>query len=277
MIILNEWIFYYLPLLMQNWLESYIPSILKFSSSKLYFQHQNQLLQNIWFISPMSIDIHFKYTFQEVQEKHFIEWGEFEWLTVDHDIHEQWIIYKIWLLHPKFQNIQHLSVDLKNNMLDNPSIWPFIWWLLWWGIIFGLLAWLYSKWQVWHVLFRLNVAWGGILFLFSAWKIFKYLYNKSKTKRVDYWWLTVSYTNQSDALILSTDIIKQLKKLAKEYRISNFCYTWNCIYLLQDIHDYEWKRLSWWKLYSEQEKAKLEQKTISYLNQPEFLSLFSLD
>ena len=264
---------------MPNWLDSYTPSVLRFSDSKLFFQHQNQILQEIGFISPMSIDIHFKYTFQEVQEKHFIEWGEFEWLTVDHDVQEWWIIYKIWFLHPKFKNIQHISVDLKKNILDNPSIWPFILGLLWWGVVFGLLAWLYSKWQFWHVLFRLNIAWGGILLLFCIRKIIKYLYTKFvKTKRVDYWGFTVNYTNQSDALILSRDIIKLLKKLEKDYRITKFCYTWNCIYLLQDVHDYKWDRLSSSsELYLEQEKAKLEQKTISFIHESEFLSLFSED
>lgn len=264
---------------MPNNINNYTPSILQFSSSKLYFQHQNQLLQNIWFISPMSTDIHFKYTFQEIKENYFIEWGGFEWLTVDHDVHEQGIIYKIWLLHPKFQNIQQLSLDLKKNILDNPSIRPLILWLLWRGVVFWLLAWLYSKWQFWHILFWLNVAWGWILFLFCIRKIIKYLYTKiSKTKRVDYWWFTVNYANQSDALILSREIIKLLKNLEKDYWITKFCYTWNCIYLLQDIHDYKWNRLSSSsELYIEQEKAKLQQKTISYIHQSEILSLFSLD
>ena len=54
-------------------LSSYKPSTLEFSSSKLFFQHQNKLLQEIEFISPISIDVHFKYTFQEVQQNYFIE------------------------------------------------------------------------------------------------------------------------------------------------------------------------------------------------------------
>ena len=264
---------------MFGWVDSYLPSSLQFSSSKLFFQHQNQMLQNIWFISPMSIDIHFKYTFQEVREKYFIEWWEFEWITVDHDVQEQWIIYKIWLLHPKFQNIQHLSLDLNNNVLDNPSMWPLIAGLLWWVVVFSLLFWLYDKWSVWNVLFWLNLIWGWILFCFLVWKVFKFWYKKLfKTKRVDYGWFTVNYTNQTDALMLSPEVIKVLKNLMKDYWIIKFCYTWNCIYLLQDVHDHEWNRVSSSsKLYSEQEKASLQQKTIDYIHQSELLSLFTLD
>ena len=264
--------------LMPNLLDNYKPTLLQFSSSKLFFQHQNQLLQDIWFVSPLSIDIHFKYTFQEVNENYFIEWWEFEWLTVDHDVHEQWIIYKIWFLHPKFQNVQHISLDLNNKVFDNPSILPLIGGLLWWVIIFGLLARLYSKWQFWHVLFRLNLIGGWILFCFLVWKVSKVLFNKLKTKSVDYGWFTVNYTNQSDALILSPEVIKMQKTLSKDYLITKFCYTWNCIYMLQDVHDHEWNRVSSSsKLYSEQEKASLQQKTINYIHQSDFLSLFSLD
>ena len=51
-------------------IQNYTKSDLKFSSSKLYFQHQNQIIQNFWFISPMTIDIHYKYTFQEVHDRY---------------------------------------------------------------------------------------------------------------------------------------------------------------------------------------------------------------
>ena len=263
---------------MQDLVSSYTPSTLKFSSSKLFFQNQNKLLLDIGFISPMSIDIHFKYTFQEIQNNYFIEWGEFEWITVDHDVHEQWIIYKIWFLNPKYQKVEHVSVDLKKNLLDNPSIWPLVGWFLWWVIVFVLLAWLCDKWQFWRILFRLNVIWWGILFCFLMWKIFKVLYNKFfKTRRVNYGWFTVNYANQTDALMLSPDVIKALSNLWKNYWITKFCYTWNCIYLLQDVHDREWNRLaSSSKLYSEQEKASLQERTMSYIHESEFLSLFSL-
>ena len=263
---------------MQENKQNYIQSDLRFSSSKLYFQHQNQMLQKIWFVSPLSLDIHFKYTFQEVNKNYFIEWWEFEWITVDHDVHEQWIIYKIWFLDPKYQNIEHISLELKKNILDNPSIWPLVGWFAWWGAVFWLLFFLYGKWQFWDVLFWLNVVGGGILFLFLIWKIFKFFYNKFfKTKRVEYWWFIVNYANHSDALMLSSDVINVLEKLRKEYRIIKFCYTWNCVYLLQDVHDHEWNRLSSSsKLYSEQEKASLQQRTLDYIRQSEFLSLFTL-
>lgn len=259
-------------------LSSYKPSTLEFSSSKLFFQHQNKLLQEIEFISPISIDVHFKYTFQEVQQNYFIEWGEFEWITVDHDVHEQGIIYKVWFLNPKYQNVERVLVDLNKNKLDNPWILPLVWWLLWWAVVFGLLLRLYDKWWFWHVLFWLNLVGGWILFLFLMIRVSKVLFNKYfKTKRVDYWWFTVNYTNQTDALMLSSEVISVLKKISQEYWITKFCYTWNCVYLLQDVHDHEWNRLSTSsKMYSEQEKASLQQRTMDYIHQSEFLSLFSL-
>lgn len=255
--------------------QNYTQPNLKFSSSKLYFQHQNQILQKIWFTSPMSIDIYFKYTFQEIQSDYFIEWWEFEWLTVDHNVDEQWIIYKIWLFNPKFKNIENCSLDMKKT--DNPSIWWSIRWLLWWLIIFGILAWLWSKSQFWQILLRINIIWASILLIFYGIKIGKQLSKRMKTKNMEYWWFTVKYANQSDALILSQDIINQLNTLNENFWIIKFCYTGNCIYLLQDIHDHNGKRLpKSAKLYSEQEKAILQQKTLEHLHNSEFLSYFIL-
>ncbi len=258
-------------------IQNYMQSNLKFSPSKLYFQHQTQILQKIWFISPMSIDVHFKYTFQEIQSNYFIEGWEFEWLSVDHDVNEQWIIYKIWFLNPKFQNVEHVSADLNKNILDNPWILPLVRWLLWWVVVFGLLLRLYDKWWFWVVLFWINVIGGWILLLFLMIRVAKVLFNKFfKTKRVDYEWFTVNYTKQTDALMLSSGVIDVLKNLSKEYWITKFCYTWNCIYLLQDVCDREWNRLSSHsKLYSEQEKASLQQRTMDYIRKTEFLSLFT--
>lgn len=265
--------------MMQGKLQWYTPSTLQFSPSRIYFQHQNQILQKIWFISPMSIDIHFKYTFQEVQSTYFIEWGEFEWLTVDHDVHEQWIIYKIWLLNPRFQKVEHISLTFKNSYFDNPSIWPLVRWFLWWMVVFFLLAWLSSKSQFGQILLWINLIWALILLAFYGWKIGKVLYKKAfKTKNLDYWGFVVNYTNQTDALMLSWEVLSILKILEKEYWITKFAYTWNCIYLLQDVHDHEWNRLSESsKLYSEQEKASLQQRTLEYIHQTEFLSQFILD
>lgn len=261
----------------QENINSYTPSSMQFSPSKRFFQHQNSILQKIDFVSTMCIDVHYKYTFQEILDKYFIEWGEFEWLNVDHDVIEQGIIYKIWFINPRFQNIEELSLDLKKNVLDNPSIWPLIFWLVWWLIVFFILLWL-SKYTVWKVLFRLNLIWAVILLVFYGFKKWKSLYKKIiKTRNVAYWWFTVNYTKQTDALMLSNDVIALLNKMRDEYRITKFCYTGNCIYLLQDLHDRDWNRLeSASKLYSEQEKAALQQRTMDYLHWEEFLSMFML-
>ena len=255
--------------------DSYNTKSLEFSPSKVFFQHQKELLQKIEFISTMTIDIHFKYTFQEIQPKYFIEWWEFEWLNIDHEIIDQWIIYKIGFLNPKFQNIQHLLLNLKKNSLDNPSIWPLLIWFFGWLIVFFILLWLYNY-TICKILFRLNLMGALILLFFYGFKKIKSLYKKIiETKNVEYWGFVARYTNQTDALMLSPDVIESLKKLWENYRITKFCYTGNCIYLLQDIHDKEWKRLdNSSKLYSEQEKAALQQKTLDYLHQNEFLSKF---
>ena len=252
-------------------------SNLKFSSSKLYFQHQNQLLQKIWFVSPMTIDIYFKYTFQEVEVDYFIEWWEFEWLTVDHDVTEQWIIYKVWFFNPKYKNVNNLSLDLRKSRLSDTSIWPLIWWFFWWCIVFAFLFRLSSKFKLWQILFWLNIVGASILFIFYICKLSKLVYKKVfKTKKIDYWWLSVNYSNHSDALMISPEMISLLEKLER-LRIIKFCYTGNCIYLLQNLHDSNWKKLkSTSKLYSEQEKATLQQKTMDLLHDTEFLSYFIL-
>ncbi len=258
--------------------ESYIPSELQFSSSKLFFQHQNQMLQKIWFVSPMTIDIHYKYTFQEIRSDYFVEWGEFEWLTVDHDVHEQWIIYKVWFLNPRFKWVKNLSIDLKRNFVDNVSIRPLVRGFLWWCVVFAILFWLYNLFKLWKVLFWLNVIWVSILFLFYAWKFVSFFYKKSKINKVDYWGLKISYNNQSDALMLSSEMMDVLKKISKDFWIIKFCYTGNCVYLLQDIHDRNGDRLvSVSKLYSEQEKANLQQRTLEFIHNSEFLSHFISD
>ena len=94
-------------------------------------------------------------------------------------------------------------------------------------------------------------------------------------KNADYGGFVASYNKQSDTEILSTEVVSLLKELSDQYRITKFWYTGNCIYLLQDIHDREWNRLDpSAKIYSEQEKATLQQRTLEYLHQGEFLSKF---
>ena len=257
-------------------IQKYTPSDLKFSSSKLYFQYQTNLLMKIWFISSMTTDIHFKYTFQKIEEDYFVEWGEFEWLTLDHDVHEQWIIYKVGFLNPKFQNIENLSLDL--NKKANRKIWPWVASFFWWCLVFALLFWLASKSQFWQVLFWLNIIWASIFVLFYAWKFINIFYDKTfKVKNIDYWGINVNYSSQSDALVLSQDVLKLLKSLKEKFWIIKFCYTGNCIYLLQDIHDRDWNRLSSSsQLYSEQEKANLQQRTLEFIGTEDFLSNFMM-
>ena len=231
-------------------IQNYTQSDIKFSSSKLYFQHQNQIIQSFWFISPMTIDIHYKYTFQEVHDKYFIEWGEFEWLTADHDVHEGWIIYKVWFINPKFMNVRNLVVDLSKS--ENKSMLPLILTILLLNVAGAFIVLCYSSRQLWNSWYKSTVA------------------DKKKT-----WTFSVKCSDQSEMVVLTDDIIEILKKISEEYRIIKFAFSWNCIYMLQDIHDHYWKKLpTSWKIYSEQEKATLQQKTMDFIRQPEFLSHF---
>ena len=89
------------------------------------------------------------------------------------------------------------------------------------------------------------------------------------------WWYNIKMMSQSDLSMITPDILKILNKLKEEYWIIDFWYTGNCIYMLQDVHDHEWNRLvSFSKMYSEQEKASLQQKTMNFIRQSEFLSHF---
>jgi len=161
--------------------------------------------------------------------------------------------------------------------LNNSSIWSLLKGFFWWCIVFALLFRLSSKSQFWQVLFWLNIIWAWVLLWFYMWKFSSFMYKKAKVSNLEYWGFKVNYTKQSDALMLSEEILKILNKLAKEFWIIKFCYTWNCIYLLQDLHDRNWERLvSTSKLYTEQEKANLQQITMAYMHQSDFLSKFSL-
>jgi len=89
------------------------------------------------------------------------------------------------------------------------------------------------------------------------------------------WNYDVKLMSQSDLSLITSEVLQILDKLKKEYWIIDFGYTWNCIYMLQDVHDHEWNKLvSSAKMYSEQEKASLQQKTMDFIRQPEFLSHF---
>ena len=259
---------------MTDSIQNYTKSDLKFSSSKLYFQHQNQIIQKFWFISPMTIDIHYKYTFQEIHEKYFIEWWEFEWLTADHEIHEEGFIYKVWFINPKFKNVKNLSLSLSKS--ENKSMLPLILTIVLWGVVFLLLYWFSKNFLLWKILFRLNIIWAIIVFCFYCRQLWNSWYKSTVwVDKAKSWTFNIRYSDQSEMNIINDDILGILKKISEEFRIIKFAFSWNCIYLLQDVHDHEGKRLpTSWKIYSEQEKARLQQRTMDFIRQPEFLSHF---
>jgi hypothetical protein len=43
--------------------------------------------------------------------------------------------------------------------------------------------------------------------------------------------------------VITDDILGILKKLSDEYWVIKFAFSGNCIYMLQDVHDHEGKRL----------------------------------
>jgi len=254
--------------------QNYNPSNLQFSSSKLYFQHQNHLLQKMWFISPMTIDIYYKYTFQEVHDRYFIEWWEYQWITADHDVHEEWIIYKVWFANPKFKNVKMLSLDLSKS--ENKSMLPLVLTIFLWWAVFGLLYRFAQYYILWQILFRLNVVWAFIVFCFYIRQLWNSWYKS--TVWVDKWKsgkFKVKYSDQSELAVITDDVLEVLKKISDELWIIKFAFSWNCVFLLQDVHDHHWKKLpTTWKIYSEQEKASLQQKTMDFIRQPDFLSHF---
>lgn len=254
-------------------IQNYTQSDLKFSSSKLYFQHQNQIIQKFWFVSPMTIDIHYKYTFQEVHDRYFVEGWEYEWLTADHDVHEAWIIYKVWFINPKFKNVRNVSLDLSKS--ENKSMLPLFLTLLLWWVVFGVLYWASTKIILWKVLFRLNIAWAFIVFCFYGWQLWNSQYKTAVVDKSKSWSFSVKCSDQSEMAVITDDIIEILRKLADEYWVIKFAFSGNCIYMLQDVHDHYWKKLpTSWKIYSEQEKAALQQRTMEFIRQSEFLSHF---
>jgi len=254
-------------------IQKYNPSELKFSSSKLYFQHQNQIIQKFWFISPMTFDIHYKYTFQEVNDKFFIEWWEFEWLTADHDVHEGWIIYKIWFINPKFKNVRNLSLDLSKS--ENKSLLPLILTIALWWAVFWFLYRASTKFLIWKILFWLNIAWAFIVSCYGIRQLWNSWYMSMKKDKEKTWTFSIKCSDQSEMSVVTDEILEVLKKISSEYRIIKFAFSGNCIYLLQDIHDHYWKKLpTSGKIYSEQEKAALQQRTLSFIHQPDFLSHF---
>ena len=102
------------------------------------------------------------------------------------------------------------------------------------------------------------------------------------SKMSDYKWLAVNYDWEEDVLFLSPTIIQTLKGLAEKCQITKVGYTWNCLYLLQSIYAPESKNgnlfknvFASWRTYSESEKAELQQRTLAYLQQSDFLSQFS--
>lgn len=263
-------------------ISNYTPSLLQFSASRLFFQNQNELLQKIWFLSPASIDVYYKYTFQQVDTEYFVQWWEFEWITLDHKVQDRWIVYKIWFADPKYKNVQCLTADLSNeNNLDNSSIrwmvksFPIV---SWW--IFLILLLLLST-SIWTWLFWINVVWAGILLVFTICKTIS-LFCKIvfQTKTVQFGWFNTSYQEWEDVLFLAPNVVNALKWLS-EFQIIRFCYTGNCLYLLQDIHAPKNKNNGLLKkiilsdrTYTEVEKADLQQRTLAHIQKSDFLSNF---
>ncbi len=91
----------------------------------------------------------------------------------------------------------------------------------------------------------------------------------------------MDYDDSEDVLFLTPEVTPCIRALT-DLQVTKICYTGNCLYLLQDIHAPQHKFKSLVKraiyssrIYSEQEKADLQQKTMAYIQQSDFLLHFS--
>ena len=128
------------------------------------------------------------------------------------------------------------------------------------------------------VLLYINLAGIGLMLLFSAYKTVKFFIQLLQKNNTSVQGFTINYAQHSDTTFLSDEIITSLQQL-KDINISKVAYTGNCLYLYQEIKEKPDTTAFFTSLFQKQhhltetEKAELTQKTISYIQQPAFLSL----
>jgi hypothetical protein len=228
----------------------------------------------------LSIDIYIKYSFQLIEEPYFIQGAEIEGFNTEHTTTEQGILYKIGFAIPKYRDILSLFIDLEEikdriqgtvrKSIKGFPIWPWIIFLLVLIFLPGTLG---------KVIMYVNLVGIILLFVYSVFKTVKYLYTLLKKTTASYQGFTINYTQNSDTTLLNEELLAQLQTL-KSLKISKVVYTGNCLYLYQEIKEQPKTTSAFFsslfsadKQLTEAEKAALTQTTLTYLQQPAFLSL----
>ncbi|MDR2189896.1 MAG: hypothetical protein LBP53_01580 [Candidatus Peribacteria bacterium] len=130
---------------------------------------------------------------------------------------------------------------------------------------------------------KINIIGIILLFGYSLFKTIKYFSATLTKNNASYQGLTVNYSQSSDTTFLNEQMLTQLQAL-KPLKITKVAYTGNCLYLYQAINeqpktasDFLSALVVKEKALTEAEKAELTQKTLSYLQQPAFLSLLTVN
>ena len=253
---------------------------LQFSPSQLYFEKQTNLLQKIWFFSPLNVDLHVKYSFQLVEKNYFLQGAEIEGFNTEHAVQEEAVIYKIWLANPKYEDIKSLFIDLRDiNSRIKGGIWnsvknfPF----RQWGIFLLLIMFLPKT--IGSFLLRMNIIGIAFIFLYTIYKTIKYFVKMFQKNKTSYQGYSVNYAEQQDVVLLNDEMLSALLDV-KTMKISKIAYTGNCLYCYQEIRENPENVSEMLNslvkkdgTLTEVEKAELVQQTLHYLQKSEFLSL----
>jgi hypothetical protein len=230
----------------------------------------------------LSIDVYIKYSFQLIEESYFIQGAEIEGFSTEHATTEQGILYKIGFAIPKYRDIQSLFINLEEikdriqgtlqKSIKGFPIRPWIIFLLVLVILPGTIG---------KVIMYVNLAGIVLLLAYSVFKTVKYLYALLKKTTTSYQGFSINYSQSSDTTLLNKELLAQLQAL-KELKISKVVYTGNSLYLYQEIKEQPKTTSAFFsslfsadKQLTEAEKAALTQTTLTYLQQPAFLSLLT--
>lgn len=215
-----------------------------------------------------------------MEEKYFIQGTEIQGYTTDHNVNEEGILYKIGLVRPKYKNVLSLFVnleDMKTRMQGGlrGSLRDFP---IWQRAFFLLLIVILPQ-SLGSFFLYFNIVGIILLLLASVLSTLKVFYNLLKVNTTSYKGLLVNYAQQSDIEILSDEMMLAMNTL-KERKMIKLAYTGNCLYLYQKIKEKPNSAISFFtsllskpQKLSEIQKAELTQNTLSYLQEPAFLSL----
>ncbi len=215
--------------------KQYQSSPLTFSPSQKFFNNQKNLIQKLGFILPTTIDLHIKYSFQQVEPTYFMQWAEFEAFNSDHAIIQKGMIYKLGVANPKYPDVLSAKINLENvkervtqGILSTILAFP----LLQRAIFFLLLCLLPAT--IWNALLYINLIGLFIMFFFSLYKTIKTLVKQTKQQQnTSIAGFDVQFAQHTDQLFFSAEMLSAIHDL-KALDITKIAYTGNCLYLYQN-------------------------------------------